>query len=175
MVSVKRIGILLCVAGVAASGLVGTDGARADSGTTCTVENPVNLAPGLSLQGSTGTFDNENRGTVSCDGPVDGVEATGPGTFLDKGIYGTQDPDDCINGGEGQGSYTMVLPTANGKKTVVLPFTLTFGAPSTNGGLVGVHTRGDGFVGEFGAVPTAGDCVSAPVTTVLVNGQIVFS
>jgi hypothetical protein len=95
------------------------------------VENPVNLTPGLSLVGSTGTFDNQNRGTVTCDGPVNGVESTGPGTFHDKGVYGTKDPDDCVRGGEGEGSYTMVLPTAKGKQTVVLPFTLTFGAPST--------------------------------------------
>ncbi len=172
----NRIGVVLCIAGLAASGLVPTSGARADSGTTCTVENPVTLSPGLSLvEGSTGTFDNQSTGTVTCDGPVDGAEPTGPGTFLDKGTYGTQDPDNCVSGGEGQGAYTMVLPTANGKKTVVLPFTLEFAAPSTMGGLVGIHTRGDGFVGEFGGTPLAGDCVSAPVTKVLAVGSIVFS
>lgn len=171
----KRIGVALCLTCLAASGLVSTSAVRADSGTTCTVENPVTLSPGLSLQGSTGTFDNSATGTVECDGPVNGVQPTGPGTFHDKGTYGTQDPDDCVRGGEGQGAYTMVLPTADGEQTVVLPFTVEFGAPSTNGGLVGVHTRGDGFAGEFGGTPTAGDCVSAPVTEVLVLGKIVFS
>lgn len=171
----KRFGVVLCLTCVAASGLISTSEVRADSGTTCTVENPVTLSPGLSLQGSTGTFDNQNRGTVECDGPVDGVQPTGKGTFLDKGSYGTKDPDDCVGGGEGEGAYTMVLPTAHGEHTVVLPFTLEFGAPSTAGGLVGVHTRGDGFTGEFGGTPTAGDCVSAPVTEVVVQGKIVFS
>jgi hypothetical protein len=172
----KRIGVLLCIGCLGASGLVSTSGVRAASGTTCTVENPVNLTPGLSLvEGSSGTFDNQTRATVSCDGPVKGVTPTGPGKMLDKGAYGTADPDDCVHGGEGTGAYTLILPTADGTKSVVLPFTLEFSAPSTNGGLVAVHTRGDGFVGEFGAVPTAGDCVSAPVTTVLVKGEIVLS
>lgn len=172
----KRIGVVLCSVCLAASGLVSTSAVRADSGTTCTVENPVDLTPGLSLlEGSTGTFDNQSRATVSCDGPVHGITPTGPGKMLDKGAYGTKDPDDCVHGGEGTGAYTMTLPTAKGTKTVVLPFALEFAAPSTNGGLVGVHTRGDGFTGEFGAIPSAGDCVSAPVTQVMVTGKIVFS
>lgn len=171
----KRIGLVLCTACVAAAGLVSTSAARADSGTTCTVEIPVALAPGLSLaQGSTGTFDNKALGTVSCDGPVNGFEPTGPGTFLAEGTYGTQDPDNCLDGGEGQGSYTVVFPTAEGENGVTLPFTLEFAAPSRTGGLIGIHTQGDGFVGEFSGMPTAGDCVTAPVTEVRALGTIVF-
>lgn len=172
----KRIGVVLCIGSmVSSAAVVGTGAARADSGTTCSVKNPVTLTPGVSLQGSTGTFESKTIGTVTCDGPVNGVKPTGPGTFLDKGNYGTQDPDDCLGGGEGTGSYTMVFPTARGKKTVVLAFTLEFGAPSTQGGLIGIHTKGDGFVGEFGGTPTAGDCVTAPVTKVLALGTIVLS
>lgn len=171
----RRIAGALCVVSVATSGLVSTSAVRAASGTICTVENPVRLAPGLSLvEGSSGTFDNQMRASVNCDGPVNGITPTGPGKMLDKGVYGTQDPDDCVQGGEGTGSYTLVLPTADGEKTVTLPFTVEFSAPSTQGGLVAVSTRGKNFTGEFGAVPTAGDCVSAPVTEVLVTGTIAF-
>lgn len=170
----KRIGVVLCIGCVAGIDLVGPGSAQADSGTTCQVENPVTLSPGLSLEGSAGTFESKPLGTVTCDGPVNGVEPTGAGTFLDAGNYGTEGPDDCVGGGEGVGSYTMVFPTADGEQTVVLPFTLEYAAPSTSGGLVGIHTRGEGWVGEFGGTPTQGDCVSAPVTKVLAVGTIVF-
>ncbi len=175
VVGMRRIGVLLCVGFLASSGLVASGPAHANSGTTCVIENPVSLAPGVSLQGSSGTFESKTLGTVKCDGPVNGVMPTGPGTFLDKGQYGTEDPDDCLGGGEGTGSYTMVFPTAKGKRTVMLPFTLEYAAPSTNGGLIGIHTRGDGWTGEFGGTPVEGDCVSAPVTKVLALGQVVFS
>lgn len=164
----------MCLAAAANLALGVPGPALAAGGTTCTVENPVGLNPGLTLQGSTGTFESNPLGTVACDGPVNGVVPTGPGSFLDKGTYGTEDPDDCLAGGEGKGSYTLTLPTDTGKKIVVLPFTVRYGAPSSNGGLVGIHTRGDGWVGEFGGVPTAGDCVVSPVTKVLATGTIVF-
>lgn len=172
----KRITGAVGAVAVAASCLVNTSDARAESGTTCRVENTVRLAPGLSLlEGSTGTFDNQTRATVNCDGPVKGITPTGVGKMLDKGVYGTKDPDDCVHGGEGAGAYTLILPTADGERTVTLPFTLEFSAPSANGGLVAVHTRGQNFVGEFGAVPSAGDCVTTPVTEVTVTGTITFS
>ncbi|MGQ0624484.1 MAG: hypothetical protein ACT4PP_07515 [Sporichthyaceae bacterium] len=173
--ALKQLSVMVAAACVAGGILVGSGVARAAGATTCTVENPVSLSPGLSLGGSTGTFQSQPGGTVTCDGPIKGIAPTGPGTFLDKGNYGTQDPDDCLGGGEGKGSYTMVFPTAKGKKTVVLPFTLTYGAPSTQGGLVAIHTTGEGFVGEFGGTPTAGDCLTAPVTEVLALGTIVLS
>jgi hypothetical protein len=66
----------------------------------------------------------------------------------------------------------MVFPTAKGEKTVVLPFTVTFGDPATENGLVGVHTKGTGFTGEFGATPIAGDCVVTPVTKLAIKGYV---
>ncbi len=161
-----------------ASGLVSigpASPAMAAGGTTCTVEHEVSLTPGLlALQGSTGTFKDQTLGTVSCDGPVKGVTPTGAGTFLDQGNYGTTDPDTCL-GGEGVGSYTMVFPTADGTKTVVLPFTVTFGGPAAENGLVAVQTKGDGFTGEFGATPVTGDCVVTPVSKLAIKGYVVVS
>jgi hypothetical protein len=165
----------MCVTGVAGAVLAIPSAAVADGGTVCRVSNPVALNPGLTLQGSSGTFESDPLGTVTCNGPVRGITPTGTGSFHDKGKYGTDDPDDCIKGGEGTGSYTLIFPTKDGDKTVALPFTLKYGAPSDNGGLVGIHTKGDGWVGEFGANPTKGDCVSAPVTGVLATGTITFS
>ena len=42
-------------------------------------------------------------------------------------------------------------------------------------GNTGWSGGGNGWTGEFGGTPTAGDCVTAPVTAVLAKGQIVFS
>jgi hypothetical protein len=128
----------------------------------------------LSVEGSAGTFEDMVLGTISCDGPAGGVTPTGPGSLHDKGRYGTKNPDDCFGGGEGEGAYTIKFPTADGEKTVVLPFTVTFGGPSTRGGVVAVNVQGDGWKGELGATPLEGDCFSKPVTKVRVAGKVVF-
>lgn len=171
----RRLGVVLLTGCLMSVGLFGSGHVGADSGTTCVIEHLVSLEPGLSVQGSSGTFEDKVLGTASCDGPVNGVTPTGPGTFHDKGRYGTKDPDSCLGGGEGEGAYTMVFPTAAGDQTVVLPFTLKYGDPSTKNGPVAIHTRGEGWIGEFGGTPKEGDCVSKPVTKVLAKGEIVFS
>jgi hypothetical protein len=120
------------------------------------------LTPGLSAQGSSGTFEDKVAGSISCDGPLLGITPTGPGTVYDKGNYGTEDPDSCFGGGEGVGSYTLVFPTAGGPEETVAPFTVTFGDPATNGeGLVTVKLEGEGWHGDLAATPTKGDCFSA--------------
>jgi hypothetical protein len=173
----RRISILLMTGCVVSSGLIGSWRAAAASGTTCKIEHLVSVDPGLSVQGSSGTFEDKVLGTVNCDGPLKGITPTGTGTFHDQGRYGTEHPASCLEGGQGEGAYTMVFPTADGERTVVLPFTLKFGDPHPvlEEGPVGVHTKGDGWIGEFGGTPKEGDCVSKPVTKILAKGKIVFS
>lgn len=169
----RRIAAFLVVGALA--GLVPV-ASEAASGTTCKVEHVPTLKPGLSVQGSSGTFEDAQDGTISCDGPVMGITPTGPGRLHDKGNYGTKDPDSCFGGGEGDGSYTLVFPTADGEQKLVAPFTFTFGGPATNGeGVVALHVRGDGWSAELGVTPTKGDCFSAPVTEVRVTGKAAFS
>lgn len=104
-----------------------------------------------------------------------GIVPTGPGALHDEGQYGTKDDDTCINGGEGEGAYTITFPTADGSRTIVTPFTVTFGDPTLHdGGFIGVHVRGDGMSGDYGATPTEGDCFSKPVTKVKVAGNLIF-
>lgn len=170
----KRISMILVAGAVLGLGLVEPAPVGAAGSTTCMVDHSPTLKPGLAAQGSSGTFEDLVLGTISCDGPAGGVTPTGPGTLYDKGNYGTKDPDSCFGGGEGEGSYTVVFPTADGERTLVLPFTVTFGDPSTNGGVVGVHVRGDGWGGDLGATPTEGDCITKPVTKVRVAGKVVF-
>jgi hypothetical protein len=163
--------------GVLAALIVPVGGAEvsAASGTTCEVEHVPTLTPGLSVQGSTGTFEDKVAGSISCSGPLLGITPTGPGTVYDKGNYGTEDPDSCFGGGEGVGSYTLSFPTADGPEELVAPFTVTFGEPATNGhGLVTVKLQGEGWTGDLAATPTKGDCFSAPVTEVVVKGTLQF-
>jgi hypothetical protein len=173
----RRIAALVVVAASAVLVPVGGQVVSAASGTTCMVEHVPTLKPGLSaVEGSSGTFEDAQDGTITCDGPVVGVTPTGPGTLHDKGNYGTKDGDSCFGGGEGEGAYTLVLPTADGERTLLAPFTMTFGDPNTNGeGVVTVHLRGEGWSGDLGVTPTKGDCFSTPVTEVRVTGKVIFS
>lgn len=171
---------VLMVAVLAALVPIGGQVVSAASATTCTVGHEPTLTPGLSaIEGTSGTFKTMQLGTITCDGPVRGVTPTGPGTLHDEGVYGTKDPDSCLRGGEGEGAYTIVFPTADGEQKLVTPFTVTFGDPSpstaNDGGILGVHVRGEGMSGDYGASATEGDCFSKPVTKVKVAGKLVFS
>jgi hypothetical protein len=155
---------------------VGREAVAATSRTTCVVGHEPTLTPGLSMEGTSGTFKTMQLGSISCDGPVRGITPTGPGTLHDEGRYGTKDPDSCPTGGEGEGAYTITFPTDEGEKQIVTPFILTFGDFTTHeGGFVGVHVRGEGMSGDLGARPTEGDCVSKPITKVKVSGELIFS
>jgi hypothetical protein len=54
-------------------------------GTRCEYVHDPDVSPGISLQGSTGTINDDpaHPGTIECDGPVLGVVPTGPGAFRD--------------------------------------------------------------------------------------------
>src|SRR5260370_41887633 len=72
--------------------------AGAASGTSCTFEADFVASPGLSAQGSSGTVETVKDGPGVCNGPVNGKQPSGPGTYSFTGRYGTKDPDSWQTG-----------------------------------------------------------------------------
>ena len=144
--------------------------ARAASGTACTFEDDVVASPGLTTQGSSGSVASEKEGKAACDGPVNGKQPSGPGTYSFKGRYGTKDPDTCQAGGEGDGVATWVIPTSTGYERVEVKLTYTYGAFKAGAPFSG-EFKGDRMSGTFEVQPTDGDCASKPVTKFHVKGK----
>lgn len=157
------IAALAAVVGFASSG-------SAAGPTSCTFTVDLSMSPGLSRQASSGTFDSGGQtGTVSCDGPVDGRQPTGAGTFGVAGHYAGQGPDGCASGGQGDGVQDFTLPTDGGSTSVRNTMTFTYGA---RGGGVGGEIKGDRYSGTFEVHPKKGDCFSSPVTEVTISGTM---
>jgi hypothetical protein len=163
--------------GVAA---VGADAAEA---TPCRFTAEFDLAPGLSLTPTSGTFTSGGEtGTINCSGRVDGRMVTGPGTFGADGSYGTADGDSCVSGGEGSGTQSFTLRTGNGPVPVGNVITFTYqpvpgspadreGADVTRPAVASGRFSGPRFSGTFEVTLVRGDCVTAPVTRVRLDGR----
>jgi hypothetical protein len=134
----------------------------APQGTKCKHEAEFTLSPGFSMAPGAGT--RQGEGTITCDGPVNGKEPTGPGTFTDDGRYGTKDPDGCVSGSEGDGTDTFEIPTADGMVKIESYFTYVLKGPSTKGALLSAEFEGTRYTGNIELTPVEGDCVTAPVT-----------
>jgi hypothetical protein len=151
-------------------GLPATGPASASEGTKCTFEADFVAAPGLSTSGSSGTVDTERDGKAACDGPVNGKQPSGPGTYSFKGHYGTNDPDTCQSGGEGDGVAVFAIPTSDGVERIVVKLTFTYvgfkaGVPFTG------EFKGDTMSGTFDVRPVDGDCAAKPVTKYQMKGK----
>jgi hypothetical protein len=141
----------------------------------CVNVHQVVLSPGLSIQGSTGSFTVATVKTMECHGPMNGRTPTGVGSYGEEpGRYGTQDPDTCQDGGEGDGMFFASIPTADGDVELRAPYTFTFGDLTTNPGFVSGEFKGDGVRGTFKVRPLEGDCVTSPVTRVDVDAEFWF-
>jgi len=144
--------------------------AHAQGGTSavCSLRIPANLTPGFSRTSSTGTYGTGGEtGTITCSGTVDGHRVTGPGSFGFKGTY----TGECF-GNVGSGTYFFTVPTDVGQ----MHFTGTY--TETRIGLTGpveASQPGARFSGPLVVAPTKGDCVTAPVTEVLINIAGTFS
>ncbi|MGH8994104.1 MAG: hypothetical protein ACRDZ7_21555 [Acidimicrobiia bacterium] len=150
--------------------------ARAGDEVHCVNTHDVAISPGVSLQGSAGSIDVTPVPTMECDGPVDGRMPTGAGWYGEEtGRYGTEDPDSCQAGGEGDGVFFATIPTSEGDLELRAPYNYTFGDMTTNPGYVSGEFRGDGVRGVFKLVPVEGDCVSSPITRVRVNAEFWFA
>jgi hypothetical protein len=114
--------------------------------------------------------------TIECHGPINGHDPTGPGPYYEEARYGTKDPDTCQEGGEVEGFFSFVIPTTGGDQKVnCTAFALTYGEPSTKGGVVAGHFQGEGFRGTVDVTPLEGNCVTDPVTKIRVDANFFFS
>jgi len=159
--------------------LPGVAGAAGSAATHCRYDHEANLSPGLSLEGSSGTIIGtaSDPSSITCDGPVYGFTPSGPGTFVVSAQYGTEDPDDCLRGGEGESDITFTWPTTAGLRTASDHYHFAFAGPAhdpANDGPYRVHGRGGAFTFDGGAIPTRGDCVTKPLTRARARGVMTF-
>jgi hypothetical protein len=144
--------------GLGAAGAGGVIPSRADSGTHCTFQHVPTLNPGLSIQPSSGTFTDPGGGTAACNGGV-----SGSGSYTDSGtVSGT-----CQGGGVAEGDPTVTI----GDQTFTDHIRITFGQPSTRGGVVHADFEGSRTKGTIELTPTRGDCVLNPVTQIRGVGE----
>jgi hypothetical protein len=130
---------------------------------TCSFSAVFTLAPGLSIEPTSGTFTSHGeRGQITCE--------AGNGSFGAEGRYGTADPDACFASGEGTAiqSWTMQLGADRLHETNSITF--TYGVLAA-GGVVSGQFQGPRFSGTFEVTPTKGDCVTDPITEVSLNGK----
>lgn len=117
----------------------------------CTAVGEFTLDPGIGTSGSSGVVDTHGEtATLDCG------ELKGSLGFL--GGYGTTDPDNCTDGGEGTGVFSYTL----GDRHETSYVTYTFAGIS--GGLVMYSVTGDEFSGGGQVTPLEGDCATAPIT-----------
>ena len=149
----------------------------ADSETKCVWAHDVFGSPGLSTSPTSGTWTSKGpegeTGTITCDGPINGKRPTGPGVLEARGRYGTEDGDTCQTGGEGDGVWSVMFPTADGLQHFAALFTLRYGAFSTGAPFVvefeGERVKGSGEVQSF-----EGDCAANAVTKYHAKGQVII-
>ena len=162
--------ILLIFTLVLLSAPSATAPASAAGGTQCTFDTDVVASPGLNTSSSSGTVNSEKDGTFACDGPVNGKQPTGPGTSNFAGRYGTKDGDTCQTGGEGDGIFTLTIPTSGGTERIKNTETYAYGAFKAGTAFSGTF-QGDRMSGTFEVQPIDGDCASKPVTKAHTNGK----
>jgi hypothetical protein len=137
-----------------------SDGGQA---TACTFSALFTLSPGLAVEPNSGTFTSHGeRGQMTCD--------AGSGSFGAEGRYGTDDPDACFASGEGTAVQTWTIQMAGGRTRETNVITFTYGVLAAGGAISG-HFSGPRFSGTFEVMPTKGDCVTAPVTEVSLQGK----
>lgn len=164
--------LLLAVVGVLAPG----EPAGAADEVHCVNTHDVTLSPGVSIRDSAGSIDVIPVQTMECDGPMDGRKPTGAGWYGEEtGRYGTENPDSCQAGGEGDGVFFATIPTSDGDLELRAPYAYTFGDMTANPGYVSGEFSGEGVRGAFKLVPVEGDCVSGPITRVRVNAEFWFA
>jgi len=159
------IGATLLAVGAVPAGQAGAAG-----GTPCTFEYDACVSPGLSSSPSSGTIKtNGESGTITCNGPVNGKQPTGPGTFGVDARYGVKEGATCQSGGDGDGLLTFTIPTSSGPEHVTGHYTFTFGR--LQDGLFSARYEGDRMSGTAEALPQDGDCASKPVTKIHAKGK----
>jgi hypothetical protein len=131
----------------------------------CSFSIDFTASPGLTMTPSTGTYTSGGpTGTIICLGTIDGQQITGPGRLGFEGTYGEEDRGNTCAAGTGRGTLTIKVPTRDGVKRLSGHWRFEFlGAAAT------LTSRF--FSGTFTFLPTAGDCLTAPVSSGMALGQ----
>jgi hypothetical protein len=162
----KRLPIVLSVA-VLTLPLLAVAPASAATGSTaaCSFSLTLTLAPGISgtSSGTSTVTTHGETGTITCAGTVAGKGIDGMGTIGEEGTV-----DGTCALGSGSTTFSMTIPTASGPVTMRTPATFIYGPGLGYGG-------GDAFHGSFQFLPTAGDCITTPVTQIVVLGQHILT
>ena len=168
----KRILVLVGTA-LVSLGAMPLGQASGAAGTPCTFEYDEVISPGVSSSPTSGTFtSNGETGAITCNGPVNGRQPTGPGTFGVEGHYGNEGGVTCQSGGDVDGVIAFTIPTSTGGEQVTSHFTGRVGGLQD---LFVARYEGDRMSGTSESVPRDGDCVSRPVTKVHTKGKGVLS
>ena len=144
--------------------------AAAGGPTVCRFTTDLTASPGFSAAGSSGTSNSDGEtGTIECDGWVDGKQPTGPGTFGLTGRYGTDGPDTCTSGGEGDGLQTFTIPTQQGDVKMTNRFTFSY--EETGNRTISGRFYGEQLTGTFEMIPVKGDCAKQAITRIAIRGE----
>lgn len=122
----------------------------------------IQVAPGWSLEPTTGTATTVIDGKEECNGPVEGYHPTGPIGTHHEMTYGYLQPNTCSDL-EVKGWLDYSIPTADGVVVIRNHFTGTFHPSSDPPGKAGTFD-GDHSSGRFWLTPIEGDCVHSPLT-----------
>ena len=145
--------VVIVTAGLAVTAAPPTEAQQGTALCTFSFDNGA-VSPGLSISETTSAQWTAGPGPIHCEGSVDGQEITGPGTIREHGtLEGT-----CAKG-RGTAVQVVTLPTANG--TVVVennPVPFSWSGPT--GPFSGPRMQG-----VFQYWPTAGNCLTQPVTS----------
>lgn len=158
--------VVLVVVGGAGPGVAG-----AASKTTCTFEYDVEPRPTPGSPGTGTTSSGGERGTIQCQGPVQGYDAAGQGSAGFDGSYNVDSPSSGCRAGSGRGDgvQSFTIPTAGGDQHVENHLTYTYKT-----GIGGAQTgefRGDRMTGRFEFRPIDGNCSTRPVRRFHVTGR----
>lgn len=161
--------LLLVVAGRLTTPPVG---AQSGSEARCTFSAGSELDPGLSIRPGSGEFwTNGDSGLLHCEGLVRGQRTTGTGTIGFEGRYGAGTPgDSCLTGGGGSGRHVLFIPTEAGTVRLENPFEFTYGAAHLDSPMAGTF-KGRLMSGRFEVSDQDGDCVTAPIRLVRIDGE----
>lgn len=125
----------------------------------CNAQVTVALNPGVST--SAQSFDYASSGpsgTITRRGEINGSPVTGPGTIEDKGKG-----NGSCTGGKIEGVNIVTVPTAKGPQEFTIPVQADFNGP------LGIRNPSPEYPGGFLFAPTKGDCLTAPITEVIVQ------
>ncbi|MDQ4142656.1 MAG: hypothetical protein M3198_02760 [Actinomycetota bacterium] len=137
-------------------------------GRLCTVALPLRFSPGFTMTPSRISFSSGGqRGAIKCPAGIAGAAVTGPGTIGAKGtLRGLLGGANCIQEA-GAGTVSIAIPTARGM------LKLRERVEIRRVGETGI-ARSSSLAWTYAVRVLEGDCITRPVTAVLLVGPAVL-